>query len=641
MTNPTSIPASELVAVNPGVIPAGGGAFDLNGVILTNSSRPPIGVAVPFSTALAVGAYFGLASGEYNAALAYFNGYANSSKKPGTLLFWQYPAANVPAYIRGGNISGISLATLQAITGVITLTVDGQTFTSTNINLSSASSFSSAAALIQSALGAVDASITAAVASPAAAFTAAIATTTMTVSAVASGVLIPGSVIVGATVAGTTIVKQLTGTTGGTGTYQVSVSQTFASGSLTTTSTQGILTVSVVATGSLAAGQLLTGSGLTAGTTIVSQLSGTAGGVGVYVVSLNQTVGSEAMTVGIAVVSFDSTSGGFVITAGTPGAAGSITYATGTASAALMLTAATGAVISQGAAQGVPGTSLATLSSATQNWAAFTTLFSPATADKVNFAAWANSTNFRFGYVMWDLDLAPTVAGDTTSAGYLIKTAGYSGTVPIWELSGSHTGASVLGAIASLDFSKPNNRRTFAGMTLPGATVSVTDDLTYTNLKANGYNCYGNFAASNSQFNLFQTGSITGPFAWMDTFFNQVWLNAGIQSALVAVMNNPGFIPYNTTGATTIREGCSDPINAAISYGAIQKGVALSQAQIDDINNATSVSAATAVQTNGYYLFVGVASGTVRAARGSPPITLYYADGESVQQINLQSLVLQ
>lgn len=64
--------------------------------------------------------------------------------------------------------------------------------------------------------------------------TGSIATTTLTVTAVSSGVLAPGQVITGTGVtAGTTILAQLTGTIGGIGTYQVSVSQTAASTAIT------------------------------------------------------------------------------------------------------------------------------------------------------------------------------------------------------------------------------------------------------------------------------------------------------------------------------------------------------------------------------------------------------------------------
>lgn len=69
-------------------------------------------------------------------------------------------------------------------------------------------------------------------------FTASIgpASTTMTVTAIASGPLYPGMTITGAGVtAGTRIVSQTTGTDGGTGTYVVSAAQTVASTTITGT----------------------------------------------------------------------------------------------------------------------------------------------------------------------------------------------------------------------------------------------------------------------------------------------------------------------------------------------------------------------------------------------------------------------
>ena len=76
-------------------------------------------------------------------------------------------------------------------------------------------------------------------------FTASIgpASTTMTVTAVTSGSLTAGMVITGTGVtAGTHIVTQLTGTTGSTGTYQVSTSQTVAAGTTITGSAPSRIT---------------------------------------------------------------------------------------------------------------------------------------------------------------------------------------------------------------------------------------------------------------------------------------------------------------------------------------------------------------------------------------------------------------
>jgi len=53
-----------------------------------------------------------------------------------------------------------------------------------------------------------------------------------------------------------------------------------------------VLTVSAVSSGPILVGMTITGTGVTAGTRIVAQVSGTTGGVGVYTVSTSQEVGS-------------------------------------------------------------------------------------------------------------------------------------------------------------------------------------------------------------------------------------------------------------------------------------------------------------------------------------------------------------
>jgi hypothetical protein len=56
------------------------------------------------------------------------------------------------------------------------------------------------------------------------------------------------------------------------------------------------LSVSAVSTGVLYPGATLTGTGITAGTVIVAQLTGTTGGQGTYTVSTAQAVGSTTVT---------------------------------------------------------------------------------------------------------------------------------------------------------------------------------------------------------------------------------------------------------------------------------------------------------------------------------------------------------
>jgi hypothetical protein len=56
-----------------------------------------------------------------------------------------------------------------------------------------------------------------------------------------------------------------------------------------------VMTVSAVASGTILVGMTLTGTGVTAGTRIAAQVSGTTGGVGVYTVTASQEIASTAI----------------------------------------------------------------------------------------------------------------------------------------------------------------------------------------------------------------------------------------------------------------------------------------------------------------------------------------------------------
>jgi hypothetical protein len=143
-----SIPASDIVSVQPGVVGAGGSAFDLNGLILTADTSVPIGTVMSFANGDDVDAFFGATAPEAIYAGNYFLSYVNATKTPGAVLFAQYPTASVAGYLRGGSVAGLTMTQLQALSGTLIVTVDGVVKTSTAINLSAATSFSNAATII-------------------------------------------------------------------------------------------------------------------------------------------------------------------------------------------------------------------------------------------------------------------------------------------------------------------------------------------------------------------------------------------------------------------------------------------------------------------------------------------------------------
>ncbi|CAB5187463.1 hypothetical protein UFOVP166_52 [uncultured Caudovirales phage] len=147
-------------------------------------------------------------------------------------------------------------------------------------------------------------------------FTATFSTTVMNVSAMTSGTLAVGQTV---SAGGNTLTISSLGTgSGGVGTYNMSASYTNATGaaylatklipatitgqvavvtgSISTTS----LNVTAVTSGTISPGQVISGTGITAGTKILGQVSGTVGGIGIYTVSVSQTVASTTVTASIA-----------------------------------------------------------------------------------------------------------------------------------------------------------------------------------------------------------------------------------------------------------------------------------------------------------------------------------------------------
>lgn len=488
-----SIPASDVVVVNPGVIGTGGNPLALNGVILSKNTYLPTAGVQTFASADAVSSFFGPASTEYALAQIYFLGFDNSTAKPGTLIFAPFVDTARAAWLQSGSLASVTLTQLQAMSGVLTVTVNGTAKTSSTINLSAATSFSNAATLIQAAF---------------------------------------------------------------------------------------------------------TTPGFT--------------------------------------VSWDAVKAAFIFTNSTTGASSTLTEASGTLAASLKLSLATGALLSQGAAVDTPATAMDMVKSKTQNWVSFMTLWEPLTADKTAFAVWTNAQNQRFMYVVWDTDAQAIVNGSTTNFGYIAKTAAYDGVVPVYNTP--QLAAFLLGAVASIDFSRVNGRITAAYKSQSGFTATVTDQQTAANLLANGYSFYGNYATANDTFNFFYNGQLTGKWKWVDTFVDQVYLNSQLQLALLSLLTSVKSIPYNESGYSLIRAAMLDPILSAIDFGAIRAGVSLSQSQKAQVNQAAGRDVATIIQQQGYYLQILDPGAQVRGNRGTPVVNFWYTDGGSVQKITVASI---
>lgn len=149
-----SIPASQIVSVNPSVLSSGGSPLALNAVFLSKNANIPTGQALLFATAESVGEHFGFSSDEYKAAQIYFKGFDGSNKKPGRLYFYALNSVAEAGYLLGASVKTTSLAELKKIKGSLNVTIDGVEKKAPSIDLKSATSFSEAAQQIGSALSA-------------------------------------------------------------------------------------------------------------------------------------------------------------------------------------------------------------------------------------------------------------------------------------------------------------------------------------------------------------------------------------------------------------------------------------------------------------------------------------------------------
>ena len=509
----TTIPASEIVAVNPSVLGAGGSALETIALMLTTSTRPPIGSVPSFPDQASVSDYFGPGSAEAAAATIYFNGFTGASKLPGSLLFAQYNPTVVAAYLRGGDVSSLTLSQIQAIDGQLLITVNGTLITIADVDLSSATSFSNAASILQTALQA-------------------------------------GS-------------------------------------------------------------------------------------------------NPDATCV------YDSVSGAFIITSPTTGAASTITFASGggTCATVLKLTSALGAVTSQGADAAVPATLMNALVAVNSNWATFMNVQDPDNSGntvKLAFADWVGTQNDRFVYVCWDTDAtAANSLPASGSLGVILANEDNSGTCLVWGPDNTKA-CFVCGCAASIDFEELNGRITFAFKEQSGLVADVTTATAANNLggnpqtasRGNGYNFYGAYGAANTNFVWFQRGFVTGPFSWLDSFINQIWLNNALQIAGLTLFQNARSIPFNDAGRALIESALADPIAAGLNFGAFAPGT-ISDAQKAAVNAAAGANIADTLQTQGYYLQVPESSSAVRAARGPANVKFWYLDRGSIQSLSIDSIALQ
>lgn len=626
-----SVNANKLVQIVPRVIDAGTAGLTFSGLLLTQSTLPPAGRVLQFSSAQAVADYFGSASTEAALAAQYFAGYVNAAYLPGTLFFAPWNQNAVAAWLRGAAFSG-TLASLKTILdGSITVNVDGVDRVGTGIDLSMATSLSAVAQAIQTALASTQQPATA-------------------------GALDGGTVTTGlaalATVTSGSLDIDVDSSTKNLTDLNFSAVQSLTDvASVLQTAFSGAATVAVNAAGTgLVITSATTGAGSSVGYATDASPSGSvadlAAALGLtQATGATQVAGADSQSLTGPAVTYDSQTQAFQFTSPTTGSASSVGYAatggSGTdLSAVLGLTEQAGAVLSPGLDGMTLTDTMTGVLNYARDWVTFSTVFEPVLDEKLELAQWCAGYDTRFVYILWDTDNAAQVQGSTASAGYIInRQLELDGTCCVYN--SAQLAAAVMGAVACVNFDQREGRTTLAFRQFEGVTVTCDNDEDYDALLDNGYNCYADFATASAQFKFFQNGQVSGKFDWLDTYINAIGLKDALQLNILDLFAAVRSLPYNEDGYASVRTACLDTINRFVTFGAIRAGVTLSQTQKVQLLAEIGQDVSQTLESVGWYMQVTDPGAVVRGQRGTPNCAFYYMDGGSIQKIVMSATAIQ
>ncbi len=339
-------------------------------------------------------------------------------------------------------------------------------------------------------------------------------------------------------------------------------------------------------------------------------------------------------------VSFDTQLQAFIISSAKSGANSAISFAAGVVADSLKLTKDCGAVVDNATQADSPDTVMERVAAYTLNFAVITTVGTTFGLDKQkSLAKWNSKQNDRYWFVYHGQEPTALIANNNNCFAAWLKENAISGTTAIYgtlEQAGL-----ACGYAASINFREMNGRSTMEFKRQSGIAAAVTALKDADALESNGYAYYGAWATANERFIFFRNTKVSGDFAWVDTYLNQVYFNAQLQLAFMNMLISYKAIPYNADGIAIHRAAAEDPIQEMINFGGIQSGINLSEGQKSQINYEAGFDAARQIETTGYCLLIQQAAAQVRGQRGSLPIKLWYTDGGSIHSVNLASINVQ
>lgn len=276
----------------------------------------------------------------------------------------------------------------------------------------------------------------------------------------------------------------------------------------------------------------------------------------------------------------------------------------------------------------------------TSNFAAFV---APVNIDADEYLAMSKYiSNLTNTYVLFAPihDIQATLPVDTSSLMVQVRQEGYEKTCAIYTSDGRHAAfAASIGACIDYENGQAITwqwKRQDGLKAEPNITTEVAQ-----NLWRNGYNFYSEYSSRTAEYRLFSNGQVSGPYKWLDTLYNSIWLKNRLQTNMILFFQNIGKLSYNEAGDSKLRLSLFSVIDKALANGVIDVKVTLADEQKTHAENLVGFDVSKELENTGYFLQIKDPGPAVRAKRGTPIILFLYVYGGAIQKIVVDSVQYQ
>lgn len=312
----------------------------------------------------------------------------------------------------------------------------------------------------------------------------------------------------------------------------------------------------------------------------------------------------------------------------------------------LKLREADGAVLSLGSLIKSPALNLDELYDVNKNWIGLTTIFDVTVQTDYwlfqDIAKWVNNKDFgnRFAFVALSQETNMEIAGNNNTIKGALDNYGYKNTTICYHATDKTFASKILGILASVDYTLSNaiiqvaNKKTLLEQSF-NATSTQEATTKFDVLTIKQVTFVAKIAANNplDNLNLIRGGYISGPFKFIDNFYNNAIINDAFQISLIKLMSDFKKTGYDQISVSAVKSTVNDIAKKALNNGTITINKQLTTEEINIIKSQINKDISVQIYNSGYYINVQLPSRSGQANRAPLIVYFYYTNSQGFSNI--------